>query len=128
MPNLFLALAGLNGFFAVGIGAFGAHALRDRLTPELAATFQTGVQYHMFHSLALFGVGLLLLAVPQASLPRLSGYLFVAGIALFSGSLYVLAITGIRWLGAITPLGGLCFLAAWGLLAWFAATSDLLSS
>ena len=127
MPNLFLTLAGINGFLAVGIGAFGAHALRDRLTPELASTFQTGVQYHMFHTLALFGVGLLLLAMPQATLPRISGYLFTVGIALFSGSLYVLVISGIRWLGAITPLGGLCFLAAWGCLAWFGATSQLQS-
>ena len=89
MPSLFLTLAGINGFLAVGIGAFGAHALRDRLTPELASTFQTGVQYHMFHTLALFGVGLLLLALPQATLPRISGYLFTLGIVLFSGSLYV---------------------------------------
>jgi uncharacterized membrane protein YgdD (TMEM256/DUF423 family) len=81
----------------------------------------------MFHTLALFGVGLLLLAMPQATLPRISGYLFTLGIALFSGSLYVLAISGIRWLGAITPLGGLCFLAAWGCLAWFGATSQLQS-
>ena len=127
MPSLFLTLAGINGFLAVGIGAFGAHALRDRLTPELASTFPTGVQYHMFHTLALFGVGLLLLVLPQATLPRISGYLFTLGIVLFSGSLYVLAITGIRWLGAITPLGGLCFLAAWGCLAWFAATTQLQS-
>jgi len=127
MPSLFLTLAGINGFLAVGIGAFGAHALRDRLTPELVSTFQTGVQYHMFHTLALFGVGLLLLVLPQATLPRISGYLFTLGIVLFSGSLYVLAITGIRWLGAITPLGGLCFLAAWGCLVWFAATTQLQS-
>ena len=127
MPSLFLTLAGINGFLAVGIGAFGAHALSDRLTPELTSTFQTGVQYHMFHTLALFGVGLLLLTLPQAALPRISGYLFTLGIVLFSGSLYVLAITGIRWLGAITPLGGLCFLAAWGCLVWFAATTQLQS-
>jgi uncharacterized membrane protein YgdD (TMEM256/DUF423 family) len=79
MPSLFLTLAGINGFLAVGIGAFGAHALRDRLTPELASTFQTGVQYHMFHTLALFGVGLLLLALPQATLPRISRYPLVGG-------------------------------------------------
>ena len=122
MPNLFLALAGLSGFLGVGIGAFGAHALKDKLTPELAATFQTGVQYHLIHTLALFGVGLVLMVMPQATLPRTSGYLFLAGIVLFSGSLYTLAISGVRWLGAITPLGGLCFLAAWALLTWFAFT------
>ncbi len=122
MPNLFLALAGLSGFLGVGIGAFGAHALKDKLTPELAATFQTGVQYHLIHTLALFGVGLLVMVMPQATLPRTSGYLFLAGIFLFSGSLYTLAISGVRWLGAITPLGGLCFLAAWALLTWFALT------
>ncbi len=128
MPNLFLTLAGVNGFLVVSFGAFGAHALRDRLTPELTATFQTGVQYHMFHTLALFGVGLLLLATPQATLPRISGYLFMAGITLFSGSLYILAMSGVRWLGAITPIGGLCFLAAWAILAWYAATSPLSQS
>lgn len=122
MPSVFLALAGLSGFLGVGIGAFGAHALKDKLTPELAAAFQTGVQYHLVHTLALFGVGLLLLIAPQAALPRISGTLFFAGIVLFSGSLYLLAISGVRWLGAITPLGGLCFLAAWALLAWFALT------
>lgn len=122
MPSVFLALAGLSGFLGVGIGAFGAHALKDKLTPELAAVFQTGVQYHLVHTLALFGVGLLLLIAPQAALPRISGTLFFAGIVLFSGSLYLLAISGVRWLGAITPLGGLCFLAAWALLAWFALT------
>lgn len=122
MPSLFLALAGLSGFLGVGIGAFGAHALKDKLTPELATIFQTGVQYHLVHTLALFGVGLLVLLMPQASIPRVSGYLFMAGIVLFSGSLYILAITGVRWLGAITPLGGVCFLTAWALLAWFAFT------
>jgi uncharacterized membrane protein YgdD (TMEM256/DUF423 family) len=122
MPSLFLALAGLSGFLGVGIGAFGAHALKDKLTPELATVFQTGVQYHLVHTLALFGVGLLVLVMPQASIPRVSGYLFMAGIVLFSGSLYTLSITGVRWLGAITPLGGVCFLAAWALLAWFAFT------
>ncbi len=125
MPNLFLFLAGVSGFLGVGIGAFGAHALKDKLTPELAATFQTGVQYHLIHTLALFGVGLLLLLMPQASLARTSGWLFTVGIVLFSGSLYTLALSGVRWLGAITPLGGLCFLAAWGILAWLALSTPL---
>ena len=125
MPNLFLFLAGVSGFLGVGIGSFGAHALKDKLTPELAATFQTGVQYHLIHTLALFGVGLLVLLMPQASLARTSGWLFTVGIVLFSGSLYTLALSGVRWLGAITPLGGLCFLAAWGILAWIALSTPL---
>ena len=125
MPNLFLFLAGVSGFLGVGIGAFGAHALKDKLTPELAATFQTGVQYHLIHTLALFGVGLLVLLMPQASLARTSGWLFTVGIVLFSGSLYALALSGVRWLGAITPLGGLCFRAAWGILAWLALSTPL---
>jgi len=120
MPNLFLMLAGLNGFLAVAFGAFAAHALRERLGPDLLNTFQTGVQYHMYHALALLGVGLLTLQFPNASLPRVAGYLFMAGILLFSGSLYVLALSGVRWLGAITPLGGVAFLAAWGCMCWFA--------
>jgi uncharacterized membrane protein YgdD (TMEM256/DUF423 family) len=104
MSKLIIILAGVNGFLAVSIGAFAAHMLRDRLGPELLNTFQTGVQYHMYHALALLGIGLMM-----------------SGIVLFSGSLYLLSITGIRWLGAITPLGGLCFLTAWALIVWFAA-------
>ncbi len=120
MTQLFLVLASLNGFLSVALGAFAAHGLRGRLSAELLSTFQTGVQYHMYHALALFGVGLLTLNYPAASLPKVSGYLFLAGILLFSGSLYLLSLTGVRWLGAITPLGGLAFLAGWGTLAWFA--------
>ena len=120
MSNLFLVLASLNGFLAVALGAFAAHALQSRLTEQLLHTFQTGVQYHMYHALALLGVGMLSLHYPQASLVRLAGYAFTLGIVLFSGSLYVLALSGIRWLGAITPLGGVAFLAGWGCLCWFA--------
>ena len=121
MSKLIIILAGVNGFLAVSIGAFAAHMLRDRLSPELLNTFQTGVQYHMYHTLALFGIGLLMLNFPASSLLRISAYLMMTGIFLFSGSLYLLSITGIRWLGAVTPLGGLCFLAAWALIVWFAA-------
>jgi|TARA_B110000881_G_C18547201_1_gene501907 uncharacterized membrane protein YgdD (TMEM256/DUF423 family) len=121
MSKLIIILAGMNGFLAVSIGAFAAHMLRDRLSPELLNTFQTGVQYHMYHTLALFGIGLLMLNFPASSLLRISAYLMMTGIFLFSGSLYLLSITGIRWLGAVTPLGGLCFLAAWALIVWFAA-------
>lgn len=118
MTHLFLILGSINGFLAVALGAFAAHGLRNTISPELLNTFQTGVQYHMYHALALFGVGLLALYYPAQSAVRLSGWLFVLGIVLFSGSLYVLALSGIRWLGAITPLGGVAFLAGWTLLAW----------
>jgi|TARA_B110000263_G_scaffold162630_1_gene141524 uncharacterized membrane protein YgdD (TMEM256/DUF423 family) len=121
MSKLIIILAGVNGFLAVSIGAFAAHMLLDRLNPELLNTFQTGVQYHMYHALALFGIGLMMLNFPASNLLRISAYLMMAGIVLFPGSLYLLSITGIRWLGAITPLGGLCFLTAWALIVWFAA-------
>jgi len=88
-------------------------------------TFQTGVQYHMYHALALLGVGVLALIYPNATLPRISGYLFLLGIFLFSGSLYGLSVTGIRWLGAITPIGGIALLAGWGCLCWFALSQEL---
>ena len=120
MSKLIIILAGVNGFLAVSIGAFAAHMLRDRLSPELLNTFQTGVQYHMYHALALLGIGLMMLNFSASNLLRISAYLMMSGIILFSGSLYLLSITGIRWLGAITPLGGLCFLTAWALIVWFA--------
>jgi uncharacterized membrane protein YgdD (TMEM256/DUF423 family) len=118
MNNLFLVLAGVNGFIAVSLGAFAAHCLKSMLGPDLLATFQTGVQYHMYHSLALLAVGILVLQFPAQTGLRIAGFLFLAGIIIFSGSLYVLALSGIRWLGAITPIGGVAFLAGWALLAW----------
>ena len=121
MSKLIIMLAGSNGFLAVALGAFAAHGLRARLSPELLATFQTGVQYHMYHALALFGIGIMMINFPAANLLRISAYLMLAGIVFFSGSLYLLSISGIRWLGAITPIGGVCFLIAWALLVWFAA-------
>ena len=121
MSRLIILLAGINGFLAVSIGAFAAHILRDRLSPDLLNSFQTGVQYQMYHALGLFGIGLLMLNFPTSKLLRISAYLMMAGIVLFSGSLYLLSITETRWLGAITPLGGLCFLTAWALIVWFAA-------
>ena len=124
MSKLIIILAGVNGFLAVSIGAFAAHMLRDRLSPELLNTFQTGVQYHMYHALALLGIGLMMLNFSVSNLLRISAYLMMSGILLFSGSLYLLSITGIRWLGAITPLGGLCFLTAWALIVWFAANQQ----
>ena len=120
MDRTFLLVGALAGFLAVTFGAFGAHALRERLSPEMLAVFETGVRYHMYHALALLLV--------SAMMPRLggwlvvtSGWLFTAGIVLFSGSLYVLAFTGITIFGAITPIGGLAFLAGWACLAIAAA-------
>lgn len=119
MAPRFLALAGVLAAIGVGMGAFGAHVLEPRLSPRMLSIFQTGVHYHLVHALGLLGAGLLLLHRPSAPL-RLAAWLFVAGIALFSGSLYVLALSGVRWLGAITPLGGTAFLAGWLLLAYAA--------
>lgn len=121
MSKLIIILAGINGFLAVSLGAFAAHGLRARLSSELLTTFQTGVQYHMYHALALLGIGVLMINFPATNLLRISAWLMLAGIVLFSGSLYLLSITGVRWLGAITPLGGVCFLVAWAQLVWFAA-------
>jgi uncharacterized membrane protein YgdD (TMEM256/DUF423 family) len=116
--TFFLVIAALNGFLAVSLGAFAAHGLKNSLPADLLAVFQTGVQYHMYHALALFGVGLLTLQFPTNTVLRISGYLFLLGIIVFSGSLYALSLSGVRWLGAITPIGGVMFLAGWALLAW----------
>ena len=113
MAKTFLIIAAINGLLAVAIGAFGAHALKARLAPDLLAIYHTAVQYHFYHLLALSVVGLLLLQWPHSRYFQLSGWLFIAGICLFAGSLYILALTGLRWLGAITPLGGLALIAAW---------------
>jgi len=114
----FLVLGALCAMLAVVLGAFGAHALRSRLPADLLSVFHTGVQYHFWHALGVLAIGLLLMHIPGSVPVRWAGWLMLAGIVLFSGSLYVLSISGIRWLGAITPLGGLCFIAAWALLAW----------
>ena len=113
----FFRIGALSAMLAVAAGAFGAHALRERLAPDLLQVFETAVRYQMYHALAL-------LAVAWASsrsdgvAARVAGWLFVAGTVLFSGSLYLLALSGIRWLGAITPLGGLAWIAGWAILAW----------
>jgi uncharacterized membrane protein YgdD (TMEM256/DUF423 family) len=113
----FLALGAVSGFIAVAAGAFGAHALKTRLTPELLTVFETAARYQMYHALALLAVALGGARATPSPLWTWSGWLFIAGTLLFSGSLYVLALTGVRWLGAITPLGGLAFLGGWALLA-----------
>ncbi len=120
--RLWIVLGAVNGFIAVAAGAFGAHALKARLPVDLQAIFETGARYHMYHALALVGVGLLAQVKPGGALSA-SGWAFLVGIVLFSGSLYVLALTGIRALGAVTPLGGLGFLAGWALLAFAALRS-----
>lgn len=122
MPKTYLLLAAVSGFLAVALGAFGAHGLRERLSADLLAVYQTGVQYHFYHTFALLAVALLLMFSPQTSLSsssllKWSGNLFALGIVIFSGSLYVLALSGVRWLGAITPVGGVAFLAGWICLA-----------
>jgi len=115
VDRLFLALAAASGFLAVGAGAFGAHGLRTRLGPELLAVFEVAARYQMVHALALFGVAWAASRWP-GRMVRASGWFFVAGTVLFSGSLYLLCLTGARWLGAVTPLGGLAFLAGWACL------------
>lgn len=117
MSRTFLILAALNGFAAVALGAFGAHALESLLPPARLVTWGTGVQYHMFHVAALVAAAFAADRFGGGRALRWSGLLFLAGIVLFSGSLYLLALSGLRWLGMITPLGGVAFLAGWGLLA-----------
>jgi uncharacterized membrane protein YgdD (TMEM256/DUF423 family) len=119
MERTFLALGALSAGFAVAAGAFGAHGLRGRLSPELLAIFDTAARYQMYHAVALVAVA----AIASRGHGRgadAAGWLFVAGTVLFSGSLYLLALGGPRWLGAVTPLGGLCFIAGWAALAWSA--------
>jgi len=119
MDRLFFMLGSLTGFLAVGAGAFGAHALRGRLDAELLAIFEVGARYQMYHALALLAVGWACTRWPGA-LVTTSGWLFVGGTALFSGSLYAMSLSGDRSLGIITPLGGLALLAGWLCLAWAA--------
>jgi uncharacterized membrane protein YgdD (TMEM256/DUF423 family) len=116
VDRLFFGLGAASAFLSVAAGAFGAHALRARLSPDLLAAFETGARYQMYHALGLLAVAWAVARWPGAA-AQLAGWLFVAGTLLFSGSLYVLALTGIRWLGAITPLGGVAFLAGWICLA-----------
>lgn len=117
MAKVFIALGALIGFLGVGADAFGAHALTERLPPDRLTIFVTGARYHLLHALALVLVGVTLHLFPHRSIV-VSGWAFCAGIVLFSGSLYALALSGVRVLGAVTPLGGLAFLAGWLMLAW----------
>ena len=111
--KLFLALGGLNAALAVILGAFGAHALKARLPAEMLAVYHTGVQYHFYHALGLVLVGLAAIHWPASAHLKWSGGLMLAGIVLFSGSLYGLSVGELRWLGPVTPFGGIAFIAAW---------------
>ena len=121
MANTFLLIGSLLGFLGVAAGAFGAHGLRSRLSPDMLAVFETAVRYQMYHVFALLITAAVMARVGDARLLAIAGWSFIAGVVLFSGSLYALALTGISGLGAITPLGGLAFLVGWACLAVFAA-------
>ena len=108
----FLLLGGIGAFLSVALGAFGAHTFKSMLGPDLLSTFETGVRYQMYHSLALIALGVVLSHVRHRNL-IVAGWLFVWGIVLFSGSLYLLSLTSARWLGIVTPMGGTLFLAGW---------------
>ena len=116
MPT-FLLLAGLSGAIAVALGAFGAHGLRSRLSPDQLATFETAVRYQFYHVPGLLGAAWLATYWPGYWPPIAAGWLFLVGSLVFSGSLYLLVLSGRRWLGAITPLGGLALIAGWLCLA-----------
>ncbi|MGB3620799.1 DUF423 domain-containing protein [Ketobacter sp. MCCC 1A13808] len=110
------------GVFAMALGvvlgAFGAHGLKDKIAPNLLSAFNTGVEYQLYHGLGLILVGLMAYQFPQAKGLVVGGWLLLAGVVMFSGSLYGLALTGARWLGPVTPLGGLAFIVGWGWIGW----------
>lgn len=116
MDRTFLLIGALAGFIGVALGAFGAHGLRSRLSADMLAVFETGVRYQMYHALAILIVALAAARL-DGWLIRAAGWLFTGGIVLFSGSLYALALSGLTVLGAVTPIGGLAFLAGWACLA-----------
>ena len=116
MDRLFFLIGAVSAFVGVAAGAFGAHGLKDRLSADMLATFEVGVRYQMYHAFALIAAAWAVSRWPGA-LATSAGWLFVAGTVVFSGSLYLLSLTGQRWLGAVTPLGGLAFLAGWLCLA-----------
>jgi uncharacterized membrane protein YgdD (TMEM256/DUF423 family) len=123
LDRLFLTAAGVFGFLAVGAGAFGAHALRERIPPERMQTFETGVRYTLYHVFGLFAVVWFRTAGPDQLSETVAGIAFIAGIVLFGGSLVALSLTGERRWGAVTPLGGLCFLIGWAALTVAAVTA-----
>ncbi len=115
--HCFVLVGSLNALLGVALGAFGAHGLKNRVAPELLTVWQTAVQYHLVHALGLLLIGILAHLLPDSALVRQAGWALLLGVVLFSGSLYLMVLSGVRMLGAITPLGGLAFLAGWGLLA-----------
>lgn len=115
--KIFILLGSLNALLGVALGAFSAHGLKSRVTPEMLSVWQTGVQYHLVHALGLLLIGILCHLLPDAPLVRSAGWALLGGILLFSGSLYLLVLSDIKALGMITPLGGLAFLIGWALLA-----------
>ncbi len=117
MFRIFVAMGSLGAMLAVGLGAFGAHVLKTRIDAPMLEIYQTAVFYHLVHAVGLVVVGIIARLSPDVSAVRGAGWLLSLGILLFSGSLYLLALSGMRWLGAITPLGGVAFLAGWALLA-----------
>ncbi|MGF1479493.1 MAG: DUF423 domain-containing protein [Cyanophyceae cyanobacterium] len=117
MSRVFLSLAAILAGLSVAAGAFASHALKERLTERALAIFETGAKYQMYHALALLGVALLLGREAGQTPLTLAGFAFILGILIFSGSLYGLSLSGVKWLGAITPLGGVAFLVGWGCLA-----------
>ena len=119
MDRIFFTLGSLSAFLGVALGAFAAHALKGHVDADLLVVFETGVRYQMYHAFALLAVGWACTRWPGAAL-KASGWLFVIGTVIFSGSLYALSLSGARWLGAITPIGGLALLAGWLCLAWAA--------
>lgn len=122
MARLFVALGAVSGLISVALGAMAAHSLKGRLSEYHLGIFETGAKYQMYHALLLVLIGFLAQSKPTGTLTA-AGWLTVAGTLLFSGSLYVLAVTDIRWLGAVTPLGGTAFMIGWGLLAYTAVKS-----
>jgi uncharacterized membrane protein YgdD (TMEM256/DUF423 family) len=117
MERIFFISGAISGAIAVMLGAFGAHALRSSLSPDLLVTFETAVRYQMYHALALMAAAFAFSRYGPSILISAAGLLFISGTVLFSGSLYLLAATNIKWLGAITPLGGIAFIAGWLCLA-----------
>ena len=117
MDKFFFSAGAVAAFVGVALGAFGAHSLKTKLSPDMLAIFEVGVRYQMYHALGLFAVAWAITRWPEANV-NAAGWAFIVGILIFSGTLYLLSVTGLRWLGAITPIGGLAFLAGWAILVW----------
>ena len=119
-----VASGAILAFLGVALGAFGAHALKARLAADMLAVYQTGVQYNLWHALGVVLIGILVQLLPGAKWLPVAGWIMVAGIVIFSGSLYALSLSGVRVLGAVTPLGGVAFLLAWGMVAYAVLKAD----